>query len=463
VSDGKNILDDQLRQALEGLEGNVGMSAWDAIEGSLDRSERRKKFFLYFAIASVLVLIGGISWYTSTNNSNPEALPLVEEQTNTVIAKDDAAPVFEEPINNTDDAVDTETTAINKTTDGSAVTTPIVSPMEPDSKKEVASEGTNNPRIEDKGDKQNLPTIKTDSSRKSIVKEEQPKAPKNPADSVNKNPETPAIIKDPIASNVPDSTGQDKDQSANTNGSNNNKQNLKGSFEFGLTFNTALITQVFSENTDEGYKLHPRYLDIQKNSTRASAGYVIKLNALYYLNESVYVSSGISLTQKEENVNYDFLIKYGIHLDENNRTYNPIEFPLDVLDYKTVKFNNTNTYHFVEIPVRIGKLVEVNSKLQIRAEAGISYMVRLGSTGSTIDASYLELRNLDDNQFLKRHVLGAGFKAGVYFTPDSYWRFGVEPGFETSINSIYNKESAVKFKPYNYGLHFTANYILQKK
>jgi hypothetical protein len=475
VSDHKNILDEQLRQALEGLEGNISMSAWDSIEGSLNRSDRRKKFFLYFAIASILVVIGGMGWYFASTNSTSDSPALVEEQS----SSNDSENIIQdsERISPPDQVNDNATTeqSGSQTTD-KAVDDPDQHPIYTGTPEKVQNQNPENKGgvVDPTNEKTNIgqdPTV-TPENKPIVNNEGENSDPKEKvlADSSD-SPKTAEPEKElnPIADALPDSIKESKDALPNDQNTitpddpSSNLANVKGNFEVGLTFNTALLRRIISPNADEAYRLHPRYTDIQNNSLSASRGYVLRLNTLYYINDKTYVSAGLSYTQKEENVRYDFENRFGIHLDLNSRTYDHEAFPLDPLDYETVKFNNTNTYQFAEIPLRIGKIVNLRDKFECRIEAGVSYMLMLSTSGSTIDESYLDLKPLANGQFLKKHMLGAGIKGGVYFTPDNYWRFGLEPGFETSINSIYNKESAVKIKPYNYGLHFTANYLLIKK
>lgn len=488
MSDHKNIWDEQLRQALEGLEGDVNMSAWDAIEGSLDRSDRRKRFFFYFTVAALLVLVGGLSWHFGFNNDKSNENGIVKEQvepSSTPNAQD-----VDQQETQTDqeakDASQSKDIIESGVTAGNAdlfpeLNEPQTKPdLAPDSKG-IAGSTKNKASSKSEGDRTNkTPKTNKVDSEKDDTKGKQDIAdsgekkgdgqgnektidPPKPDTKVNTDTSQKGLIPDNIPAVVMDTNAKQPklDGPITKIPAPIPSKSYAQGWEIGVSVNSGVVKRLLNANPAEDYKLNPRYLGLQDSSMQSSRGYVVQVNGLYYLKHNFFVSTGISFTQKQENVDYNFTIKNGIFLNRDKREMQL--FPLDPIDYVDVKYNNINTYHFAEIPVRIGKIVNLSDRWELRAEAGVNYMLMLGAKGNSIDETYLSLSDLSKQELLKKHVLGAGLKGGIYFTPNMNWRFGVEPGFESSLFSMYKKESAVKLNSSNTGLYFTANYLLRKK
>ena len=483
MSDQRNIWDDKLRSSLEGLEGDIRMDSWDAIASSLDQRDRKRRVFFYISIAALLVLVSGLGWHFFGGTTSEDGL------TPTEIVQDTEQQQADDPIVDTPAEENTQAEQTTEVLEPSNTPDPITntnpqasespSPRANAEKGNIGSDkGVADSRNPEKDVKQTPDQKGADTPDK--VEKEPSIAQQERERNEKATPELPVLPeKGGMIPNVPaqkDSAKQEQEIEPESQPvvaakadsvkpePNNNlvvKPDLKGNFELGLTFNTSLVQQLLGVNGNEKWRLNDRFMNIQDSSQRASAGFNLRLNALWYINDQWYIASGLSYTQKQENVNYDFTITEGYHLDENKREL--VAFPWPVALHQQVEFNNTNTYQFAEIPLRIGKIVDLSEHWELRAEAGLNYMFMLGATGQSIDESFLTLTDLSKHQFLKQHVLGAGLKAGLYYTPDNYWRFGLEPGYETTINSIYNKQSAVRVNPYNYGLHFTANYLLMKR
>lgn|GEM_PF-6624712 len=480
MSDKHNILDEQLRKAMEGLEGDVSMSAWDSIENSLNKSDRRKKFFWYFGIASVLVVLTGLVYLLQPTIYNDE----VSQTENPTVIKDtdssqESDNGMESSQKHSQDARETDITTKEYPRTQTQPDAPVTKPGDRASKPvRKGPQSSSNGDTGAHGSDENGDVAGKDS--KSGEKSPGKDLPKVEEQDIDKTRITPDPDKIAGTDSIEDAKKVDPKEEVpqeekvmtpivKTDSTKDTKKqgpvlgfaSPKGGWELGFTFNTGLVRQLIGANPAEEYKLNSRFLGIQEQSIGRSAGFVFKFNAQYYIGKTTFLSTGLKFTQKEENVSYDFVITEGVDLNLTERTITPILW--DPSRYQTVKFNNTNTYQFVEIPLRIGKIVNLGSKLELRAETGLSYMLMLNASGQSIDETFLTPVDLSNHQFMKRHVLGFGLKAGLYYTPDNNWRIGIEPGFDRVINSIYSKESAIKVNPYNYGGHITINYLLMNR
>lgn len=479
MSDQRNIWDDKLKDSLAGLEGDIRMDSWDAIAFSLDKRDRRRRFFFYFSVAALLVLVAGLGWHFFGNNAGNDQVTPTE-----IVQDNDNGQNIDQNIEPNENSA-AENTSPEQTTE---VDEPSDTPKPITNTNQQASESPS-PRANaekdnsglDKGVSNNPPAGNDAKDPEGDKAEKEPSIAKQEQERNNKA--TPELPVQPdnggMVPNVPenkDSVNSEKDvetetqpvvaqktDSAKKQGPEINPviPGPKGNFELGITFNTGAVNQLLGINNSEKWRLNDRFMNIQDSSQSRSNGYHLRLNALWYLSDKTYFATGLSYTQRQENVNYDYTITEGYHLDLNKRELHA--FPLDPIAYQTVKFNNTNTYNFAEIPVRIGKIVDLSQHIELRGEIGANYMFMLGATGQSIDESFLTLTDLSKHQFMKQHVLGAGAKFGIYYTPKNNLRFGLEQGYETTINSIYNKQSAVRVNPYNFGANFTVNYLLMKR
>jgi len=86
---------------------------------------------------------------------------------------------------------------------------------------------------------------------------------------------------------------------------------------------------------------------------------------------------------------------------------------------------------------------------------GASYMALLSREGKKGNFTTLELEDLKDLQFAQ-HNIAANIKTGVYLNKQRFV-LGVEPLFGINLNSLRPAEtSAIKTKPYGYGLNITS-------
>lgn len=231
----------------------------------------------------------------------------------------------------------------------------------------------------------------------------------------------------------------------------NNLPDHETHWEIGISFTPSLSSKITSENARLNGLINRSYYDKVAKSETSAFSNTFGFNTQYHT-QKWFVSSGLFMTQRTEQLDYNYQITEGPNY---NATVIYGYVPLDPQSYESVVYSGANSYHFLEIPLNFGYKTSISPNFEIRTQLGASYMALLSREGKKGNFTTLELEDLKDLQFAQ-HNIAANIKTGVYLNKQRFV-LGVEPLFGINLNSLRPAEtSAIKTKPYGYGLNITS-------
>ena len=226
-----------------------------------------------------------------------------------------------------------------------------------------------------------------------------------------------------------------------------------GYWEAGISFTPSISGKFISENSQLAGLINRSYYGNVLNSEKSSFSNSAGMNIQYHLPSGLFIVSGLFISQRAEYINYNYTITEYPRVNNNTiESYNP----LTPAAYVNVKYNGSNSYHFVELPLNIGYKRDISSKFELRGQMGMSYLHLFDLNGVKADYTTLEVKNLNDYTYNQGSV-AANAKLGVYLNKPRF-TLGAEPIFNYNITSISNENTAIKVKPYSYGFNISTNY-----
>lgn len=229
-------------------------------------------------------------------------------------------------------------------------------------------------------------------------------------------------------------------------------------WEFGVSFTPGLTNKLTSENILLKGLINRNYTEAVANSESSSFANSFGFNVQYH-NKSWFVATGIFRTQRGEQLEYNYQITEGV-FETDQKTLDYI--PLDPAAYESVVYSGSNSYHFLELPINVGHKMSVSRNFEVRSQLGVSYMALLSRQGKIGSFKTLQLQNITDLQF-NQHNIAANVKIGAYWSKPNF-TLGVEPTFGINLNTLRSAEtSAIKTKPYGYGVNITSAVKLFKR
>jgi hypothetical protein len=268
---------------------------------------------------------------------------------------------------------------------------------------------------------------------------------------------TPKFVFDDIFGSTPLWVNQDKVIVQSL--SNSKPSHLaydKSHWETGISFTPSLSSKISGTNKDLSGLINRSYDRFVASSESAAFGNTFGFNAQYHPKGRFFYSSGLYLTQRAEQVNYDYTITENFFpTNKINERY----FDLDPRAYVDVNYTGSNSYHFIEIPLNIGYKQPLSRNFELRTQVGVSYLSLLSSSGKKGNFETLFLDNLSNLNFNTNHI-AANLKSGLYYHRPRL-AVGLEPMIGMNLTNLQNKStSAILDKPYSYGINLTTNFKL---
>ncbi len=459
MSKNHDIFDDLIKSQLEGFEANVSMDDWSSIESKLDAIDTKKKRPLWWAAAIGLLLFitGTIFWLNQSSDIAPvvESIvtPEIEEGPTTkesVVVKKyipteaRSGKTANEP--NTHEKV-TTTTAEEKS--GNETNTLLLNSSDIDTKKEIKTLPQSTTEVN------KLPTrivdikpgggsikggIKKPGFSTSLtVRTNNDLAPKRDSDNTNLNEsETTLSLKD-ILPNI-------------------------SRWEVGISFTPTWASKVIAPNGRNAWKINPYFDAISKEMEQGGVSYQLEARVNRYISNNVYLGLGLNYNQVQESVDYNYLVDYYLYFDVERKEVRP-EF-LDPRAHTEVNYSGRNTYHYFEVPLRLGANYPIqNRKFNVRIEGGFKYIRLVQMNGKRADATYMdELIDLESAMgTYSRNNLGLNINAGLTWQLSDKIDIGGMPFFNYSLTSIRNRDEGITEKPYNFGLNIGLQYNILTK
>ena len=451
MSKERHIFDDELQKVLKGLEGSVEPSDWDAIASQLDGRKRRVAWWWASGAAIITLLISAGIFITLRNNA-PE--PTVTENTEQLEPTVKTEPEFSapEPVVGSDAG---DEAAAGSESGASQANTSTQQNEIPQSESDEVIDQSSTPDINEDvviDDEEPVSDDIADTEDEEIVMDEE---------SSDIDSEDIEVVEDEPETGLDDAENDDK-KVADIPEIQPNPVNVDSKWEIGVRFTPSLAAMQSVSDRTFGWRVHKDFFGISDNSESAGLGYNFGIHALRHLPKGFYFSAGVLFSQKVQSVSYDHVIKEFVEVNAFEKT---LEYrPKAPVAWEHVQYDGTNTFNFVEIPLKMGKIVSIGNypNLEFRSEFGVSFMMLTGATGSNIDETYLTLQNLNDVN-LRQTALGSEFKAGVYYTGFGNLRLGIEPGFGIALTSVNEKNAPTNLRPYSYGLEHKRKLPVTKK
>ena len=234
----------------------------------------------------------------------------------------------------------------------------------------------------------------------------------------------------------------------------------KGYWEVGFAFTPSISNKLESENKARAGLINRNYYNFIADGEKSSFSNSLGLNFQYHTNQRWYIASGLFFSQRSESLDYNYIItEFPLVTNTKINGYVPI---LDPENHITVNYQGSNSYHFIEIPLNFGFKQPISPKFEIRSQVGVSYMALQKRNGKKGNFTTLELKDLTELDLNTRNI-AANIKSGLYYNTPRL-AIGLEPMFGMNLNSLNNEAtSAIKTKPYSYGINLTTNIKLIKR
>ena len=230
----------------------------------------------------------------------------------------------------------------------------------------------------------------------------------------------------------------------------------KSHWETGISFTPSLSSKMTGTNKDLSGLINKSYDKFVASSESAAFGNTFGFNAQYHPKGRFFYSSGLFLTQRSEQLDYNYTITEGATAtNDGNITYRY----LNPIAYEYINYTGSNSYHFIEIPLNIGYKQPLSRNFELRTQVGVSYLSLLNRTGKKGNFITLRLDDLSNLDFNTNHI-AANLKSGLYYHRPRV-AIGLEPMIGMNLTNLQNKStSAILDKPYSYGINLTTNFKL---
>ena len=438
-------IDDLLRKASQ-VPANalVDASDWAIIEKRLKRRKSRIYALWFFLALSVCTT----SALFVVNQINSKTTPILTQQ-----EKNIDTPTLNHPNNTTTERLTDDFESAE------SITSTDTSPVEP---LELASSdpsilSKNNQRLQPSTSNTKLPEAKAlvqdleSSIRQAIEKSHIPLV-------VALESKAPNFVFDAIYGSAPLWLNQDN-VIVQSNSKPSHLAYDKSHWETGISFTPSLSSKISGVNKDLSGFINKSYNTFVANSESATFGNTFGFNAQYHPKGRFFYSSGLYITQRAEQVDYNYTITEGV-IKTDNKTLD--YYTLDPRAYVDVNYKGSNSYHFIEIPLNIGYKQPISRNFELRTQVGISYLSLLNSSGQKGNFTTLRLDDLSTLNFNTNHI-AANLKSGLYYNRPRI-TLGLEPMIGMNLTNLQNRStSAILDKPYSYGINLTTNLKLFKQ
>jgi len=438
-------IDDLLRKASQ-VPANalVDASDWAIIEKRLKRRKSRIYALWFFLALSVCTT----SALFVVNQINSKTTPILTQQ-----EKNIDTPTHNHPNNTTTERLTDDFESAE------SITSTDTSPVEP---LELASSdpsilSKNNQRLQPSTSNTKLPEAKAlvqdleSSIRQAIEKSHIPLV-------VALESKAPNFAFDAIYGSAPLWLNQDN-VIVQSNSKPSHLAYDKSHWETGISFTPSLSSKISGVNKDLSGFINKSYNTFVANSESATFGNTFGFNAQYHPKGRFFYSSGLYITQRAEQVDYNYTITEGV-IKTDNKTLD--YYTLDPRAYVDVNYKGSNSYHFIEIPLNIGYKQPISRNFELRTQVGISYLSLLNSSGQKGNFTTLRLDDLSTLNFNTNHI-AANLKSGLYYNRPRI-TLGLEPMIGMNLTNLQNRStSAILDKPYSYGINLTTNLKLFKQ
>ncbi len=431
-------IDDLLRQASQ-VPANalVNDADWVAVEKKLKRRKNRI-YAMWFFLALVSVSTVGLFLYENNPETNQ---PSTIVQTEKHLPKEDIKDIPTQPIVPKKNAkADQNSLNHNTVIDNKNSSTETVNSIKNNtnlSSQEANTSSTKRVKL----------LVTEPTSRQNQTKAPILLAKRQPRFAVTQtySSKPPILLPSKLSSNtVANDTGSSKGNASPEKGKH---------WEMGISFTPSLSNKFTSINADLGGLINRRYNETVRNSESTAFANTYGFNTQYH-GKKWFVATGLFMTQRREQLNYDYQITEYITLNTDKSAIDDYT-PLMPSAYISVQHSGSNSYHFIEIPLSIGYKTSLSPNFEIRSQLGISYLSLIDVEGKKGNFTSLELEDLRDLKF-NQHNIAANIKTGLYWNKKRFV-LGVEPLMGLNLNSLRSVEtSAIKTKPYSYGLNITS-------
>ena len=229
-------------------------------------------------------------------------------------------------------------------------------------------------------------------------------------------------------------------------------------WEFGVSITPSLSGQRISENSLLAGLIHTNYYEKVMTGEKSSFANSSGLNAQYHFSKNFFLGTGLSYSQRSENIRYNYTIDLSPIVDKNINK---------IMDYKPqdpepISHTGSNSYHFIEIPLNLGFKTPLSTNFEFRSQFGMSYLLLLRNEGVKADYTDLSLKDLSDFTLNKNNI-AINSRAGVYWNNKNF-TVGAEPIFSLNLNNLNQvNTSAIIVKPYSFGFNISTNYKFVRK
>lgn len=209
--------------------------------------------------------------------------------------------------------------------------------------------------------------------------------------------------------------------------------------------------------TNDAPKIHEDYSLLRNKSEKSAISFSLGVNLEFFVSKNLSITSGLLLDRFSTAGKYNFYNNKIPVIDSISRT---IKGYITVNDTIGVYSQIKNSYTFLELPLILNYYVPLNKKWTFNIKAGGSMFYFLNSSGKTISADELVLKDVSSYSYNSINwglILGLG----CYYRVSDKLNLGFEPTYKQFLGSLMKKDELTGLKPWSVGINVNAQIKLK--
>jgi hypothetical protein len=210
-------------------------------------------------------------------------------------------------------------------------------------------------------------------------------------------------------------------------------------------------------NSADAPKIHENYNLINNESEKAAISFSLGVNLEFFVMKNLSITSGLFYDKYSTGGKYDFYNNEIPVIDSLNKT---------ILGYITVKdsvgvhYSINNNYSFLELPLILNYYIPFGEKWKLNLKAGGSMLYYLSSSGKTISANLLVLKDVNTYSY---NTINWGLILGLgcYYRISDKINIGLEPTYKQFFGSVMKNDQLTNMKPWSVGVNLNVQIKLK--
>ena len=209
--------------------------------------------------------------------------------------------------------------------------------------------------------------------------------------------------------------------------------------------------------TNDAPKIHEDYSLMKNESEKSAISFSLGVNLEFFVSKTLSITSGLQLDRFSTAGKYNF---YNNKIPVIDSISGIIKGYITINDTIGIHSQIKNSYSFLELPLILNYYVPLNKKWTFNIKAGGSMFYFLNSSGKTISAAELVLKDVSSYSYNSINwglILGLG----CYYRVSDKLNLGFEPTYKQFLGSLMKKDELTGLKPWSVGINVNAQIKLK--